>query len=168
MPLGLADELFEIPRRNTRRGPPVLLWNHRCEYDKNPEGFFESLFDLERAGVNFRLVVLGEQFREAPPIFASAQKILKHRIEQYGYVAGRKEYQAWLERADVVVSTAWHEFFGLAVLEAVAAGCLPLLPRRLSYPELIPEEVHGDCLYDDEGDFKKKLRAILAEMHTRL
>ena len=42
---------------------------------------------------------------------------------------------------DIVVSTARHEFFGIAVIEAVRAGCVPLLPDRLSYPELF------DCRY---------------------
>jgi len=39
------------------------------------------------------------------------------------------------------------------VVEAVRAGCRPLLPRRLSYPEMFPDEF----LYDD-ADFAKKLK----------
>ena len=34
----------------------------------------------------------------------------------------------------------------MAVLEAVRAGCRPLLPNRLSYPENFPD----DFLYNDE------------------
>ena len=37
----------------------------------------------------------------------------------------------------MIVSTARHEFFGLSVVEAVAAGAYPLLPNRLAYPELL-------------------------------
>ena len=37
-----------------------------------------------------------------------------------------------------MLSTARHEFFGVAVVEALLAGCLPWLPDRLSYPELLP------------------------------
>ncbi|HUV08345.1 MAG TPA: hypothetical protein VMX75_11490 [Spirochaetia bacterium] len=38
------------------------------------------------------------------------------------------------------------ENLGISVVEAVRFGCLPLLPRRPSYPELIPGEFHRACL----------------------
>ena len=31
-------------------GAPIILWNHRWEYDKNPEEFFAALDRLERTG----------------------------------------------------------------------------------------------------------------------
>ena len=41
---------------------------------------------------------------------------------------------------DWVLSTARHEFVGMAVTEALVAGCLPWLPSRLAYPELVPDD----------------------------
>lgn len=133
-------------------GSPVILWNHRWEHDKNPERFFTTLFELERRGVDFRLIVLGQSFRRQPPIFAEARQRLQHRLLHFGYAPSRQEYLQWLHRADLVVSTADHEFFGLSVLEAVRAGCRPLLPKRLAYPELFPQEY----LYEEET-FAKEL-----------
>ena len=40
--------------------------------------------------------------------------------ERWGYQKARAEYEASLRQSDVIVSTARHEFFGLAVLEAPA------------------------------------------------
>ncbi len=57
--------------------------------------------------------------------------------------------QALLD-TDVFVSTATHEFFGLSAAEAIAAGAYPLLPDRLSYPEVlseVPAANLGDYLY---------------------
>jgi glycosyltransferase involved in cell wall biosynthesis len=124
---------------------PVIIWNHRWEHDKNPEQFFEALFELDRRQIDFKLVVMGESFRNQPAVFAEAREKLSHRILKFGYAESREEYGKWLRRGDVVLSTAGHEFFGISVIEAVRAGCRPLLPKRLSYPELFPVEY----LYED-------------------
>jgi hypothetical protein len=47
------------------------------------------------------------------------------------------------------------------VVEAIYCGCLPLLPRRLAYPELIPEAYHGTVFYDDESELTDKLERAL-------
>ena len=63
----------------------------------------------------------------------------------------RPDYESLLDRADVVVSAAKGENFGIAVVEAIAAGAWPVLPDALAYPEIIPVSHHDDCLYA-EGD----------------
>jgi hypothetical protein len=62
-----------------------------------------------------------------------------------------------------VLSTAIHEFFGVSFVEAIYCGCRPILPRRLSYPELIPAQRHAQCLYDDFDGLLARLRAALAD-----
>ena len=37
----------------------------------------------------------------------------------------------------IMVLTANHEFFGIGIVEAVAAGAYPLVPNHLSYPEIL-------------------------------
>src|SRR5690606_24211876 len=69
-------------------------------------------------------------------------------------------------RADIVVSTAVHEFFGTAIMEAIYCGCHPLLPNRLSYPELVPESLqrpllHAPVLYDSEEELFHILSRML-------
>jgi glycosyltransferase involved in cell wall biosynthesis len=136
--------------------PPVIVWNHRWEHDKNPEYFFKTLFDLDADGVDFRLIVLGQSFRRRPAIFSEARDKLRDRIIHYGFAESREEYARLLQKGDIVVSTAEHEFYGISVIEAVRAGCLPLLPKRLSYPELFS----GQYLYEN-GTLYYKLKSIL-------
>jgi glycosyltransferase involved in cell wall biosynthesis len=147
--------------------PPIVLWNQRWEYDKNPEGFFRLMNRLDDAGYKFRLILAGEHFEEQPYEFEKAFKRYADRILHYGYAENFEEYSNLLHRADIVVSTAIHEFFGIAILEAIYCGCHPVLPNRLSYPELIPESLHtpllhAPALYEDEEMLFKVMCEILS------
>jgi glycosyltransferase involved in cell wall biosynthesis len=139
-------------------GPPVIVWNHRWEHDKNPNYFFETLYELDRKECDFRLIVLGQSFTRRPKIFDEAREKLRSRVMHFGYAQSRQEYARLLCQGDIVVSTARHEFYGMAVIEAVRAGCIPVLPDRLSYPELFPAKY----LYKKDGLFSR-LQTLLAE-----
>ena len=150
--------------RSTRA--PVVLWNQRWEYDKNPSGFFRVMNRLDDAGVPFQLILAGKHFHEQPEEFEQAFERYAERILHYGYAEDFAEYSRLLHRADVVVSTARHEFFGVAIQEAIYCGCHPVLPRRLSYPELIPEShheplLHAPIFYEDDQALFEVLRGIL-------
>ncbi len=153
---------IDVPcgRAGARRSPPTLLWNHRWEWDKNPEEFFEAVEAVRARGVDFRLAVAGEIFRETPAVFTRAREDLADVIVHWGHIKNRDEYLKLISKCDVVVSTAWHEFFGVAVLEAAAAGCVPLLPRRLSYPEIFAEGSEGVVFYEN-GRLVDRLAALL-------
>ncbi len=151
----------------TRReaGPPnqpmTILWCHRWEYDKNPEPFFNALIHLDEEGYAFHLVMVGEQFRTAPSVFANVRNRLQSHIVHAGFLPERAAYLSMLSRCDVVVSTAIQENFGIAVVEAILAGCQPLLPSRMVYPELIPAKLLGACLYPYDADLYEHLRALI-------
>lgn len=147
--------------------PYTILWNQRWEYDKNPGAFFEVMNRLDDAGYDFRLILAGKHFREQPEAFKKAFERYAERILHYGYADSFDEYSRLLHRADLVVSTSIHEFFGIAMMEAIYCGCHPLLPRRLSYPELIPESLHKPLLhapimYDTQDDLFSNLASILS------
>lgn len=97
------------------------------------------LQSLEKRSVPFRLSVVGEQFRNHPPAFEQIHQQFESRIEQWGFLESRQAYDRLLARADIVLSTALHDFQGLSMLEAMASGCIPLAPDRLAYREYVPE-----------------------------
>ena len=139
-------------RGGRKAGPVRILWAARWEHDKNPETFFDALKLLERRGVGFRLSVIGEEFRDKPEVFDRARRHFADHIDRWGYQRDRTDYEAALCEADVFVSTAEHEFFGLSAVEAALAGAYPLLPERLAYPEIFGrEEDTGACAFFYDG-----------------
>jgi glycosyltransferase involved in cell wall biosynthesis len=145
-----------VPHLRQDDGSPVLLWNHRWEYDKNPEGFFELCYALLERGFAFQLVVLGEAYAKAPSVFERARTRLATHILHWGYAKSTDHYAYWLQRADLYPVTSFQDFFGGSVVEAIAAGCYPLLPKRLAYPEHIPEALRSQHLYDSPADLLQR------------
>lgn len=128
-------------------GPPVIVWNHRWEHDKNPDAFFAALWKIKQRGQQFRLIILGQSFQNQPECFSWAQDAFQRELLHFGFAQSREQYAALLSQGDVVVSSSLHEFFGISILEAVRAGCTPLLPNRLSYPELFD----SNFLYEEDN-----------------
>ncbi len=141
---------------------PLIVWNHRWEFDKNPEDFFNALDKVLAKGYGFRLALLGENFQMVPKPFIAARERYEGRIERYGYVTSRGEYLEWLSRGAIVISTANQENFGISMVEAIRYGCLPLVPDRLSYPEIIPKEYHADFIYKNQEDLIEKLIHLIS------
>jgi glycosyltransferase involved in cell wall biosynthesis len=148
-------------QRPSRDDPPLVVWNQRWDHDKRPGELFGALAALSDDGVPFRLALAGANSRVDPQEFQRAQERLGDLVVHVGHLP-RPEYEQLLLRSDVVVSTAIQEFFGIAVVEAMAAGAVPLLPNRLSYPELLPERFREAALYD--GDLLPRLRAVLTDI----
>jgi len=146
------DEKWFSDRAERAHSVFTVLWNHRWEYDKAPDRFLKALVELKQRGIEFKINLVGQQFRQKPEIFDQVYELLENHILNWGIV-NDSDYDSVLKSSDVVVSTALHDFQGLAILEAVAAGCVPVVPDRLAYPEFIPQEFRYDSFIDNpEGE----------------
>ena len=161
-----------VSERRAPTGPagPLVLWNQRWDHDKNPKAVLDALCRLADEGVAFRVALVGENERVDPREFVEAREHLGDRVVAWGF-QDRAAYVDLLGRSDVVVSAAHHEFFGIAVVEAMAAGCVPVLPTRQSYPELVGSWADG-ALYPDapfssvssETGLRTRLRDVLVDL----
>ena len=127
-----------------------IVWNHRWEYDKGPERLLACL-EMLREDLPICVHVLGQQFRQQPKEFSGIRKVLLKRgwLGKWGYVNSYSDYLQILSSSHLVISTAIHDFQGLALLEAVEAGCIPLVPNRLAYPEIFPLEYRYESHVED-------------------
>ncbi len=163
LPVGVDIGAVRAGREGVDDGEPIVLWSHRWDHDKAPELFFRALRRLDHEGLAFRVALAGANARTDPREFIEAEERFGPRLVHAGHLP-RSEYVDLLGRSSVVVSTAVHEFFGVAMVEAMAAGAVPLLPRALSYPEVVPERFHDAVLYDAYGDMVRRLRAVLEDV----
>lgn len=162
LPLGLdLSRLAGLRPAERRIGPPLIVWNHRWEYDKNPAEFLRALYILAERNLTFEVAILGERFVRVPPEFSEARERLGTRIVQFGYVEEYTEYAHWLWDADIAVSTAIHDFFGAAIVEAMFCGCHPVLPNRLAYPQFVPAAYQSRVLYATFDELVERLTELV-------
>lgn len=158
VPVGLTLP-SRAPLTKPLDGPPLLLWNQRWDWDKNPDAFCELILRL-LPEVDFRVVLLGQRPQREPPNLTSLKALLGPRLLHDGWCS-REDYLVWLDRALLTVSTARHEFFGISILEAAAHGVTPLLPRKLAYPELFPPQDYPELFYRHRNELLElSLRAL--------
>ena len=155
--LYLGCDLNKMDLNKKYNDIPIILWNHRWEYDKNPELFFNTLIKIKDKNIDFKLVVVGENFNDYPNIFDIAKEKLKDNILHFGYCKTYNEYLSWLQKADILPITSMQDFFGVSIVEGIYAELLPVLPNRLSYPELINISVNKNVFYTKDKDFMNLL-----------
>ena len=145
-----------ITRQSMDSGQPLRIgWVARWEYDKRPDQFLSLLQLLENDNVPFELILLGSRGNQCETLLEIESRFAD-RIVINQHAETTSQYHRYLKMMDIVISTADHEFFGIGVCEAISAGAVPLLPLRLSYPELAPRE----CLYRSLEEAVQNLKRL--------
>ena len=93
--LHVGLELSKFKTKPTKKNTtPIILWNHRWEYDKNPELFFKVLKKVKGNGFRFKLIIIGESFGNAPQIFEESRMVFQEDILEWGYLKTFDDYKA--------------------------------------------------------------------------
>ena len=164
LPLGLPLVELDEYRQVEKGVEAVLLWNHRWEYDKDPEAFFNLLLRLKAEGLPFKLVVLGNAYQNHPPVFDRMRNELSDHLLHVGYASSRAEYAKWLWRSDILPVTSRQEFFGASVVEAIHCRTFPILPERLAYVEHVPNGWRSEVFYHSEEELFMKVRRSIMQL----
>ena len=142
------------PERTDRpgeRGPLRLVATMRLAPRKRAVPLVRAVAEAARRlpPDRLRLTVLGSGPARGAVQAAVADAGLEHLVELRGQVA-RDEVRATYEDADVFLAPAELEAFGIAALEARAAGLVVVARRGTGIAEFVVDEVDGLLVDDDD------------------
>ncbi|MBX7434539.1 glycosyltransferase [Mycobacterium sp. Y57] len=163
VPLGVDLDQFH-PRRRSEAvrgrwaGPEQLLLVHcgRLSVEKHAHRSIDTVAALRHAGVDARLVVVGEG-----PLRARLQRQAgRLPVTFLGYIGCRDTVAQILASADVALAPGPHETFGLAALEALACGTPAVVSRTSALAEILTTD--SGATADNDG--RAIARAVSAVM----
>src|SRR6266699_796598 len=137
-PAGLADEV----RSHNTDGPLKLVYVGRLVRAKGLFEIIEALMELKRAGRQFRFSVAGQGQDQRELMTASEKAGLKDPVRFLGSVTDAKKHRLWLE-SDVFVFPTHFEGLPYSLLEAMAAGCVPITTPVAAIPDVMRDGEHG-------------------------
>jgi hypothetical protein len=123
----------EIPDMNHLHKENIVVFPHRLDLEKQPEVFRCMTADLVKNYHDWK--------------FIWAKEICDTK----------NDYYRLLHKSRISVSCALQETFGIAMVESVLAGCIPVVPDRLSYKEMY----YTPFRYKDERELIFKLGSLM-------
>lgn len=165
-----VPELLKVPRITNMDSPLRIVYVGRLVRTKGLFEALEALDLLAKRAVPFKFRVAGSGV-DVQELKRRAQAMgLADRVEFLGPVFGEAKERLWME-SDIFLFPTYHEGLPYALLEALAAGCVPVTCPVGGIPDVIQHGVHGlfvpvqdsrrvaDALYRLSND-----RDLLAEM----
>ncbi|MFD4355164.1 glycosyltransferase [Nocardia sp. NPDC058518] len=172
VPLGVDLDLFSPRRRDLGLradlgvdGYPMLVHCGRLSVEKRVDRSIEAVGALHRAGVPTRLVIAGDgPRRESLERRARTLPALpggEPAVHFTGFINERAMVAKLLATADVSLAPGPHETFGLAALEALAAGTPVVASRSSALADIVTVEC-GAIAADRPRAFAQAVTDVLA------
>lgn len=167
--VGAPVDSKQISAHDEPRDKNLILFNHRLNDDKKPAYFLRMVEKLsyQFPELKFRISTnLNEQdfwsAMDRDITVSLKDSLSRFRSLSIIFNPARDDYFQLLNRAYLAPCFSTHETFGFSVAESLAAGCLPVVPARLTYPELVNGDT--DLMYPSTGDLDKDYQAALKQI----
>lgn len=152
VPLGVDLDLFTPGRHDlalrshlAENSRPLLVHCGRLSVEKRVDRSIDAVAALEQQGLPVRLVIVGDGPRRE-----SLQRRARGLPVQFtGFIGNRERLATLLATADVSLAPGPHETFGLAALEALAAGTPVVASRSSALADIVTAEC--GAVADDNG-----------------
>ncbi|HEY0428953.1 MAG TPA: glycosyltransferase family 4 protein [Pyrinomonadaceae bacterium] len=136
-----AVALDEVQPRKSETSEKTIVFLGRIHRDKGLREIIEACRILKEEKFRFDFKCYGTG--EAENFFAAEMtKILGDKFFYGGIVSGAEKWRA-LAESDIFVLPSYYEGLPVALLEAMAAGCVPVASRIGSIPSVINDGSNG-------------------------
>jgi glycosyltransferase involved in cell wall biosynthesis len=152
-------EVADARREPNLSRPLRLVFLGRLVRTKGLVEALQALRQLKDEGRRFEFVMAGSGSDESLLRSQVSELGLDDRVRFAGALQGRAKWDLWLS-GDVFVFPTWFEGLPYALLEAMAAGCVPVATAVGAIPDVVTDGVHGRLV--ELKDPTSVARAIVA------
>lgn len=147
---------------------PVFLWVGRLDANKDPLTVLKAMRLYKDAGNPFRLYMIygtNELEKEV------GDYTREHALQENVVLIGKTEHEAlesWYSAADYFVAASHYEGSGIALCEAMACGCIPIVSNIASFSAMTVQGQYG-LLFEagnEQGLFEKLLSLKYLDANT--
>lgn len=144
------------------RSPHILFFAGRVAIAKGIDLLLRALPAILREIPGTHLALAGEDFGDQSTLVALANRLGVSRAASWLGKLPREELLAAYQHAAVFVFPSRHEAFGIAALEAQAAGCPVVATNSSSLPFIVQHEQTGLLFRsEDVGDLARQILRLL-------
>ena len=163
VPLGVDLDLFRPGRHDAllrsslaESSRPLLVHCGRLSVEKRVDRSIETVAEMGRHGLDVRLVIAGD----GPRRESLERRARGLPIKFTGFINDRETLATLLATADVSLAPGPHETFGLAALEALAAGTPVVASRSSALADIVTAEC-GAVADDNPTSFAHAVHDVL-------
>lgn len=149
---------FDLPKEKK------IIISNRFDWEKRPNISLQFAYLAKKKHPDWKVVVTTSR-----PIFKSnkqwlvdiAQEMEKDGIIEIKAGLAKDEYHRELATSKIMLSNSIEENFGYCIAEALFYNTYPLLPNKLSHPELV--NGNSKLLFDDEDEILDRMEVLMEE-----
>jgi glycosyltransferase involved in cell wall biosynthesis len=170
LPNGIDLGYWRAPQAGRNAGPVTLVFAGRFHRKKRPRELVRAFAAATRSSGPARLILVGDG-----PERAAIERDIR-KLGTDGAVDARVELRGWLPReslralyaeCDAFASAAARESFGIAVLEARAAGLPVIAMRAAGSTEFLVNDGNA-LLCGDDDELSRRLAAFIGNASLRV
>lgn len=157
-----AVAVDEIPERQKRKSSKrKLLFFGRLDANKGLDQIVEACWKLKEAGLDFSFNCYGAG-PDGKAFIDGMLEVLGDDFYYGGVVTGEEKWLVLAEN-DVFVLPSRYEGLPMALLEAMAAGCVPVVSNVGSISTVVEEGING--VFVDDQNLAERLASLLSDRH---